>query len=584
MDQTNRLTINHTAAMNTPSPDQQTPGQIAYEAFHAASPKDKDVDGHILWDKLSKGTVAGFEAAASAILTKHMPQVTAEEVQDALDINGWTPAEVAETLNAILRSRLVPEAAVVEWEEFERETTRLQRGDIWWENPLANNYGKPVTHSFGEINHVVIRRRKKQAESPTQEECTCSKLGGTGHHTDCPMCERCQRESNAEYDRYDSITPLVATASITDEAGRNLERQRNALREQVEGLKEKLTHETMMADLFEMAERGQNSVCSALREELTAAQKERDESPKILFPAQTTGDGTASGSLSVFARGWNGYRQELLKLNPHLDGRNSGPLDESHKYRGDLGALASARNAVEILGKQVAKMKERATNSEPSENCPFCAVKGATGHSQDCPMCNLCQLESDKEDKDAEIARLKEECAVRKAWMLKVAETVFQQESPTTIEPVLNEIRTLHKKAETTLRTTPAKGLTTQQVDTFFNEAFDGRHSGDERRKRFAELVNEWLSTQPVSPSSLTTEQVRQALGTDWMPVVIPYDTIRDRLNVHLVIQPLPVVVKDGFIRWLKDNHPELGSCDARAVYMREGFEAALSTKTGGAA
>jgi len=60
-----------------------------------------------------------------------------------------------------------------------------------------------------------------------------------------------------------------------------------------------------------------------------------DAKVTIKFPAQAIGDGTRLGRASVFARGWNGFRQEILKLNPDIIERPE-CLANYHEYQGDL--------------------------------------------------------------------------------------------------------------------------------------------------------------------------------------------------------------------------------------------------------
>jgi len=58
--------------------------------------------------------------------------------------------------------------------------------------------------------------------------------------------------------------------------------------------------------------------------------------PHVKFPAQTMGDGTQAGTLSVFARGWNGCLQTIRALNPDVQFEEA-CLDESRKFHLDLG-------------------------------------------------------------------------------------------------------------------------------------------------------------------------------------------------------------------------------------------------------
>lgn len=70
---------------------------------------------------------------------------------------------------------------------------------------------------------------------------------------------------------------------------------------------------------------------------LQPEQQPSSESPgqEVKFPTQTSGDGTSSGRLSIFARGWNGCLKEIQKLNPHLTVYRSG-IDVSRFYWDDL--------------------------------------------------------------------------------------------------------------------------------------------------------------------------------------------------------------------------------------------------------
>lgn len=59
----------------------------------------------------------------------------------------------------------------------------------------------------------------------------------------------------------------------------------------------------------------------------------------------------------------------------------------------------------------------------------------------------------------------------------------------------------------------------------------------------------------------LTIEQVRKALGDDWLPISIPYDSITDRLNA-LLTSPQPEAVQewedDGFAAWWNSKTRDL--------------------------
>jgi hypothetical protein len=61
----------------------------------------------------------------------------------------------------------------------------------------------------------------------------------------------------------------------------------------------------------------------------------------IHLPSQTFGDGTSGGTLSVFARGWNGCLQTVREMNPNAKFTDA-CLDESRKHHGNLTALHDA--------------------------------------------------------------------------------------------------------------------------------------------------------------------------------------------------------------------------------------------------
>jgi hypothetical protein len=75
-------------------------------------------------------------------------------------------------------------------------------------------------------------------------------------------------------------------------------------------------------------------------------------------------------------------------------------------------ALIEEKNRMHdiLLGfkEENAALHERVAGKH-SENCPFCLKLRGTGHSQDVPMCGLCQLESERDSLLAENQRLRDE-------------------------------------------------------------------------------------------------------------------------------------------------------------------------------
>lgn len=87
------------------------------------------------------------------------------------------------------------------------------------------------------------------------------------------------------------------------------------------------------------------------------------ETPSITLPAQTMGDGTSAGVLSVFARGWNGYRKELIKTNPNLVFGDA-VLIEAYKYLGDT----SLQQRVEVAETKLRRYEQALKKIEALRN------------------------------------------------------------------------------------------------------------------------------------------------------------------------------------------------------------------------
>jgi|HubBroStandDraft_1064217.scaffolds.fasta_scaffold02417_2 hypothetical protein len=74
------------------------------------------------------------------------------------------------------------------------------------------------------------------------------------------------------------------------------------------------------------------------------------------LPAQTTGDGTQAGGLSIFARGWNGCLQTIRKLNPGID-PIGGCIDVSHEFHLDLSLSDRLEKALRASESEVAGLR-----------------------------------------------------------------------------------------------------------------------------------------------------------------------------------------------------------------------------------
>ncbi len=166
-------------------------------------------------------------------------EVTEFEVSKAFrDTDGGTWAQMADSLNTILRNRAQP--ATEPWQDLTLPFT-WQAGDIFsaegrgWHDVTPEMIGQPSDGSLkGRRPHTApakqssddgllpIERFTKEAFPSFSQACkNASAPAKVEGGTDTP-----EVDAMVKY-RYDSINPLVAQASITDEEGRNLERSRN---------------------------------------------------------------------------------------------------------------------------------------------------------------------------------------------------------------------------------------------------------------------------------------------------------------------------------------------------------------------
>ncbi|MBA4019148.1 MAG: hypothetical protein C0483_18435 [Pirellula sp.] len=87
---------------------------------------------------------------------------------------------------------------------------------------------------------------------------------------------------------------------------------------------------------------------------------------KVKFPSQTMGDGTQAGTLSVFARAWNGCLQTIRELNPDLKFEEA-CLDESRKFHLDLGLADRMQARADTAEAEAVKVRERLSSLQ--EHC-----------------------------------------------------------------------------------------------------------------------------------------------------------------------------------------------------------------------
>lgn len=138
------------------------------------------------------------------------------------------------------------------------------------------------------------------------------------------------------------------------------------------------------------------------------------DSKAITLPAQTLGDGTSTGGLSIFARGWNGYHAELLRMNPGLLAKDHN-LDTSRAYHDGCGYLA-ARGPTSLERDMVRGDPDAVCPPEAESTgkmaCPYCENVDAEEHgtqSRAYVSCSVCGMEgpsfpSDEEGLDRAIA------------------------------------------------------------------------------------------------------------------------------------------------------------------------------------
>lgn len=421
------------------TPESKTPGQIAYEFFYsdqAPHPWDHtDKFTQSKWGELAQAVIASLPRAGVSVITR-------DEWKEIMRVEFLTLGHVHELdrLNALLSSTPPTEPTKPEqgWEEFTGKEGHakgyvVEVGDEWKCSIFEKDWVLISEGCAGQSLHLSARyRRPRQPRQESGDQSTTNQKGGENMRGETPKIDMlnvpCEKSDplaglRGPAEQEESGERETPTPETVDHCSVCLHKkpcgclgiwpytystypsEHTMVQCHPSNAEEMFYKRTEIDDLVATLERSRD----ALRLQLANAMVERDK--------MNAERDAALERVKSFERSLQVDKEHTKVIEQTLKNKREEIRVLNHANQEFESRLTASQTELAEVREKIQLMHDRATNSECPQNCPFCALISSTGHSQESPMCNLCQLESEREG-------LRNLCDNQSETIAAIAETV----------------------------------------------------------------------------------------------------------------------------------------------------------------